>query len=133
MIRKATVLVGVPLMIGLIVALPVGLLLGSQQWGFAAIAFGLTVPAGLLTLWLGEWLGNTSPYGRVIALFVGTFVRLVVGFGGGVVVFLLAGPSEGRDKIAFWAWILLAYLVTLGVETALMAKTPAPGQREVVP
>ena len=129
MIRKAGVLVGLPLLIGLVVAVPVGLTLGSQHWTFAAIAFGLTVPAGLLTFWIGEWLGNTSPYGRVIAVFVGTFVRLVIGFGGGVAVFFALGLDERGDKIAYWFWILLAYLVTLGVETAVMAK--ASGKREV--
>lgn len=133
MSRKAAVLIGLPVAIGLLAAGPVGLMLGSQHWGFAAIAFGLTVPAGLLTLWLGEWLGKTSQYGPVLALFVGTFVRLAVGFGGGVVVFFVAGPGGRNDKVAFWAWILFAYLVTLAVETAVMAKATAPRNREVAP
>jgi hypothetical protein len=132
-IRKAVILLGVPLAVGLLTAGPVGLVLGSRQWTFAAIAFGLTVPAGLLTLWLGEWLGKTSQYGPVLALFVGTFVRLVVGFGGGVVVFFVAGPDGRNDKLAFWAWILFAYLVTLAIETAVMAKATVPPKREVAP
>lgn len=133
MIRNAAVLVGLPLAVGLLVAVPIGVMLGTQHWAFAAIAFGLTIPAGLLTLWIGEWLGGTSQYGRVIALFVGTFVRLVIGFGGGVIVFILIGLEERPDKIAYWFWILLAYLVTLGIETAVMAKATAPRKREVAP
>jgi hypothetical protein len=48
-------------------------------------------------------------------------------------LFFAAGPSERIDKISYWLWILLAYLVTLGVETAVLAKAAAPRKREVSP
>ena len=111
MIRNALILVGLPLLLGLVAAVTIGLALGTRQWTFAAIAFGLCVPPGLVTLLLGEYLIRTSPFGRVIAVFVGTFVRLVVAFGGGVLVFALAGPTERADRVAFWLWVLFA-LVT---------------------
>jgi hypothetical protein len=120
--RNALVLVGLPLAIGLAVAVPLGLTIGPRQWGFAAIAFGLCVPPGLVTLLLGEYLIRTSPFGRMLAVFVGTFVRLVVGFGGGVVVFLLAGPDDRADRVAYWLWLLFAYLSTLVVEMGLLAR-----------
>ncbi|HJZ55198.1 MAG TPA: hypothetical protein VKE74_09580 [Gemmataceae bacterium] len=127
MTRHALILVGLPLLLGLVAAVPVGLALGPRQWAFAAVAFGLSVPPGLVTLLLGEYLIRTSPFGRVLAVFAGTFVRLVAVFGGGVLVFVLAGPAERADRVAFWLWILFAYLSTLVVETGLMAHSPGAG------
>jgi len=120
-IRKLLLVAGLPLAIGVVVAVPVGLTCGSAQWDFAGMAFGLCVLPGLVVVALGEYFIRTSPYGRLLALVVGTFVRLMAAFGGGVVIFLLAGPSERADRIAFWLWVLFAYLATLVVETALMA------------
>jgi len=121
MIRKLLIAAGLPLAIGVLVAVPVGLIRGPAQWGFAGMAFGLCVLPGLAVVAVGEYLIRTSPFGRLLALVVGTFVRLVVVFGGGVVIFLLAGPVDRADRIAFWLWVLFAYLATLVVETALMA------------
>jgi hypothetical protein len=120
--RSLLILVGGPLLVGLAAAVPVSLTLGPRHWAFAGIAFGLTVPPGLVTLALGQYLIRTSPLGRVLAMFVGTFVRLVVGLGGAVVVFFAAGPDDRADKAAFWLWLLFAYLVTLAAETALLAR-----------
>jgi len=125
--RNALILVGLPLLLGLVVGVPVGMALGPRQWAFAGIAFGLCVPPGLVTLLLGEYLIQTSPFGRVLAVFAGTFVRLVVAFGGGVLVFALAGPAERADRVAFWLWVLFAYLTTLVIETGLMARSPGAG------
>lgn len=119
--RKILLVAGLPILIGAAVAAPVGLLGGSAHWGFAAIAFGLCVPPGLVGLVLGDYVIRTSPLGRLLAVLVGSFVRLVVGFGGGMVVFLVAGPDGRADRIAFWLWVLFAYLTTLATETALMA------------
>lgn len=120
--RFVLVMVGVPLLVGLAVAVPVSVAFGPQNWTFAGIAFALTVPPGLVTLALGHYLIRTHPLGRVLAMAAGTFVRLVAGFGGGVVVFFAAGPTERSEKAAFWLWILFAYLVTLALETALLAR-----------
>ena len=123
--RRLLIVVGVPLLIGLLVALPLTLTIGPNQGTFFAIAFGLCVPAGLAVVLLHDYLKGTSPYGRIIAMFAGTLIRLAVAFGGGVLVFMLAGPSERNDKIAFWLWILFAYLTTLAVETVLLARQKA--------
>lgn len=121
MSRQLLLVLGVPLLVGTAVAVPVGLFRGSEQWGFAAVAFGLCVPPGLAVVLVSNYFIRTSLYGRVVAMFVGTFVRLAVGFGGGVAVFLLAGPDDRADKVAFWLWLLFAYLTTLAVETAVFA------------
>lgn len=122
MTRKLLLTLGLPLVIGAVVAVPVGLTLGSTQWGYAAIAFGLCVPPGLAVVLLADYLSRTSQFGRVVAVFAGTFLRMVLGFGGGVVYFLVAGPEDRAGRIAFWLWVLFAYLTTLVVETVLLAR-----------
>lgn len=123
MIRSAILVVGLPLLVGAVAAVPAGLIRGPIQWQLAGIAFGLCVPPGLLVVFLADYLGRASPYGRVLAVFVGTFVRMAVGFGGGVLIFLAAGPQDRQDKVAFWLWLLFAYLVTLVVETIILSRT----------
>ena len=121
MTRLAGLVVGLPLLIGAAVAVPVGWIRGPVQWQLAGIAFALCVPPGVLVVLLADYLGRVSPYGRVLAVFVGTFVRMAVGFGGGVLIFLAAGFDNRADKIAFWLWLLFAYLVTLVVETVVLS------------
>lgn len=121
MTRVAALVVGLPLLIGAVVAVPVGWIRGPVQWQLAGIAFALCVPPGLLVVLLADYLGRVSPYGRVLAVFVGTFVRMAVGFGGGVLIFLAAGFDNRADKVAFWLWLLFAYLVTLVVETVVLS------------
>ena len=120
MIRRAAILLGVPLGSAVLAAVPLGLWRGSYQWLCAAVAVGLVVPAGLVTLLVAERLGKSSAYGRVAAVFLGTFVRLLVGFGGAVVVFLATKPTFHTDPISFWLWVLGVYLTTLVVETVLL-------------
>jgi hypothetical protein len=120
-IRRAAGLVGVSLALAVLVAVPLGVWRGAYQWLCAAIAVGLTVLPGLVTLVLAERLSK-SPFGPVVALFLGTFVRLVVGFGGAVVVFLASKPTFHADPWSYWAWVLGMYLTTLVVETVLLGR-----------
>jgi hypothetical protein len=126
-IRRAAILLGVPVLLVGAAAVPLGLWRGSYQWLCAAVAVGLTVPPGLVTLVLAERLGRESPYGRVLAVVLGTVVRLVLGFGGAGLVFLVAGASFRSDPASYWLWVLFAYLVTLAVETSLLAGGRAAG------
>jgi hypothetical protein len=114
-------LVGLTITIAAVVAVPLGLWRGPYQWLCAAVAVALTVTPGVIALALAERLGRGTPAARVLAVVVGTVVRLGVGFGGGVVVFLAAGPTFRSDPISFWLWVLFAYLVTLVIETLLLA------------
>jgi hypothetical protein len=120
--RQLLLALAVPLLAGAVVAVPAGLLWGPAQWGLAAVAFGLCVPPGLAVLVLNDYLIRTSPFGRLAALAIGTFIRLAVGFGGGVLVLLLGGVEGRADKLAFVLWLLFAYLTTLAVETVVLAR-----------
>ena len=122
MIRQAVILLGLPILIVGLVATPLGLLRGPYQWLCSGIALGLTVPAGLVTLVARQRISKTSPYGKVVSLFLGTFVRLVVGFGGGVLVFFASGPTFRVDPVSFWLWLMGVYLITLAVEMVLLVR-----------
>lgn len=120
MTRRALILLGVPLLVVGLVAFPLGLLRGEHHWLCAAVAVALTVPPGLVTLVLAERLSRKSPVGRVLAMALGTFVRLLVGFGGAVAVFFASGDTFRAQPAIFWGWLLGAYLTTLVVEMALL-------------
>lgn len=126
MTRHLLIAIGVPLLIGSLAAVPLALTLGSNQWTFAAIAFGLCIVPGLAVVLLHDYLNRTSPYGPIIAMAAGTFIRLAFTFGGGAIAFFLIGFEERADKIAFWLWILFAYLTALAVETVLFAGPRKP-------
>jgi hypothetical protein len=120
---------GVPAAIGAAAAGLAVAIGGPRQAAFAAIAFGLCVPPGLAVVLLHDYLARTSPYGRVMALFAGTLIRLALGFGGGAMLFVFAGPEARNEKIAFWLWILFAYLTTLVTETVIFARPQSAASR----
>lgn len=121
MIRRAAILLGVPVLLAAAFAIPLGLWRGEYQWLCAAVAVALVVPPGLVTLVLAERFSRTSLFGPLLALGVGTAVRLAVGFGGAVLVFLLSRPTFHVDPISYWGWVLGIYLTTLVTETVLLA------------
>lgn len=125
MIGRFAILLGVPTACALLLAVPLGQWRGEYQWLCAGVATVLTVPPGLLTLFLADRLSRTSPFGRVAAMAVGTFVRLVVGFGGGVVVFFAAGQTFRAEPFSYLGWLLGMYLTTLTVEMVLLGGSPA--------
>ena len=127
MIRRAAILAGVSVALVAVVALPLGLWKGEYQWLCAGIALALVVPPGVVTLILAERLGRGSPYGALLAVVLGTFGRLFVGFGGAAVVFFASNPTFHGDPISYWGWVLGAYLATLLTETVLLARNRVDG------
>lgn len=122
MIRQGAILLSVPVALTSLVAVPLGLWRGEYQWLCAAVAVALVVPPGLVTLILADRLAKASVFGPILALAVGTVIRLGVGFGGAAAVFFLNRPTFEPDSLSFFGWVLGAYLVTLATETALLAR-----------
>ncbi len=125
-IRRPVVLVGVSVGVVALAAVPLGLWRGEYQWLCAGVALALTLPVGVFTLIVAERFGQTAvygPFGPLLALLIGTVGRLFVGFGGAVAVFVLTKPTFYAEPLTYWGWILGAYLTTLVVETALLART----------
>jgi len=121
---QAAILLGIPAAVATLVAIPLGLWQGPIHWWCAGVAVALTAVPGVVTLVLADRLARKSPYGSLIALVLGTLVRLVVGFGGAVVVFVASGETFRGRPIVFFGWLLGAYLLTLIVETALLGARP---------
>ncbi len=122
MIRRAAILLGVPVVAAAAVAGPVGLVAGSYQWLCAAVATAWIVPPGVVTLLVAERLAKASVVGPLLALVLGTAIRLVVGYGGAVLIFFGARPTFHTDPLSYFAWVLGLYLITLIVETILLAQ-----------
>jgi hypothetical protein len=127
-IQRGAILLGVPVVLAALVAVPLGLVRGEYQWLCAAIAVGLIVPPGLVTLILAEKLSRLSVMGPLMAMAVGTAVRLAFGFGGAVLVFLLAESTFGADPLSYLGWVLGVYLTMLVTETTLLARNVMPGR-----
>ncbi len=127
MIRRAAILLGVPLLLAVLLAVPLGLWRGEYQWLCAGVAVALVVPPGLVTLVLADRLAKTSIFGPLMALGIGTAVRMVAGFGGSVAVFLLCKPTFHADPFSYFGWVLGTYLTTLVTETVLLAGMKPPG------
>jgi hypothetical protein len=121
-VRRVAILLGVPVLLALVVAMGLWLWRGDYQLLCAAIAVGLVVPAGVGTFVVAERLARVSLYGPLLAMAVGTFGRIAIGFGGAVVVFFASKPTFHTDPISFWGWVLGTYLTTLVVETVVLAR-----------
>ena len=130
MIRRAAILLGVPVVGAALVAVPLGLWRGEYQWLCAAVAVVLVVPPGVGTLVVAERLARTSPYGPLLAVVIGTYARIAIGFGGAAAVFLLSKPTFHADPFSYWGWVLGTYLTTLVVETVLLAQNRSGGTVE---
>jgi len=129
-IRRAAILLGMPVLVAALVAFPLAEWKGNYQWLCAGVAAGLVIPPGLVTLVLAERLSRSSLYGPLLALVLGTFGRVLVGFGGAALVFFLSKPTFHADPISFWGWVLGIYLTTLLVETVLLARVRPTGAAE---
>jgi hypothetical protein len=114
-------MLGVPLAVAGLLAIPLSLWRGDLQWLCAGVAVALVVPPGLVTLILAIKLSKSWVLGPHLALTLGTLVRLLVSIGGAVVVYATAKSSFNNDAISFFAWLLGVYLVSLVTEIALLA------------
>lgn len=119
MTRRTAIILGVPVLLAVAVAVPVTQWRGPQHGKLAAAALALTVPVGVVTLRLAFRSSRLPVYGPVVAMALGTFLRAVVGFGGAAVLLATSDVCR-REPLAFMAWVLGAYLVTLTVELAII-------------
>ena len=117
MTRGVARLIGWTLALWALAAGP-GYLLGGPEVVLLSVPACLLclVPGALTLFWAGRAAGG-SPEGQLLAFVGGILVRLVVVIGGGVSLYLLV-PALHRP--AFWAWVVLFYLCTLALETALV-------------
>ena len=98
----------------------------ASEWHFAGAASGVLLcgASGLVSFWLALKMLKRGPVGALGAMVVGIVLRTAVGLGGSALAFtaLRGWSAESNDKIAFWLWVLAAYLLTLIAEMALLAR-----------
>jgi len=80
--------------------------------------------SALLSYWLALKLLKSGPAGPLAAMVSGLVLRSAIGLGGSALAFtLLQGwIAEPSDKMAFWFWVLAAYLFSLMVELPLLVR-----------
>lgn len=80
--------------------------------------------SALLSYWLALKLLKSGPAGPLAAMVSGLVLRSAIGLGGPALAFtLLRGWSaEPSDKMAYWVWVLAAYLLSLMVELPLLVR-----------
>lgn len=87
---------------------------------YSAVALALClVPAAATLAWYG-WASKQSADQQLLMVLVGTGVRMTVVLGSALALYSLV-PLFGRPS--FWFWVLVFYLFTLGLDTALLVAT----------
>jgi hypothetical protein len=82
-----------------------------------AIAAAICLASGLLSELIALLLAGQTPLGATL---VGMMVRMILPLG--VCVGLIAANQNGRQHLAFIAYLLTFYVVTLTIETCLSVK-----------
>jgi len=77
-----------------------------------------------LSYWLALKLLKIGPVGPLAAMVLGLVLRTTIGLGSSAIAFTVSkGWTAGAsDKIAFWLWVLGAYLLSLVVELVLLVR-----------
>ena len=110
------------------------LVLGTLSFWLLAGAVGLrwkgpddvlpSIPAGLLCLlpamltlwWSARAAAQSAPETLLVAFLGGTMLRMAIALGGALALYFLVDELR---RPAFWVWVALFYLFTLGLETSL--------------
>jgi len=94
------------------------------HWCGALVGGTLCGAAGLLNFWLTRKLLKAGPAGPLAAMVLRLVLRTTVGLGGSALAFTALGGwrAEPDGKVAFWFWVLAAYLVGLAIELALLVR-----------
>lgn len=143
--RALQLLVGGTLAIWLAVSYPAYRLGGEVSLATSVLAALLClVPTSATLLWAG-WAQDQSPQQQIITILGGTGLRMVIVLGFGLVLSscypavvigafrellgLLGNSAWAPDRVptitTLWAWLLVFYLITLGLEVViLVARNP---------
>ena len=97
-----------------------------QDWHLCGAAVGVLLcgASGVLSFWLALKLLKKGPVGTLAAMVFGLVLRTALGLGGSAIAFTLLGgwTAEPNDQIAYWLWVLAAYIVGLVIEMVLLVR-----------
>jgi hypothetical protein len=92
---------------------------------FNTVALGLcVVPMAATLLWIGYAHRGQKADQQLVAVLGGTGVRMFVVLGAGLVL-TYGVPLFMQHQMTFWLWVLVAYLVTLTMEIAVLVRCRA--------
>jgi len=116
--RRLGWLVGGTLLVWLVAVYPVQTFLGERDVVYSTVAVALClVPTSLTLLWAG-WAWRQAPEQQLVMVLGGTAVRMGSVLGVSLMLWQLVPYfSEAR----FWTWVLVYYLLTLGLEVVSIA------------
>lgn len=98
---------------------------GEEGLLYSSVAFALCLVPSVATLAWSGWAAKQSAEQQLLTVLVGTGVRMTVVLGVALALYTLV-PLFGRSS--FWFWVLIFYLFTLGLDTALLvAEYPRTG------
>jgi hypothetical protein len=116
-VRSAITLIGIIFAVALVL-LPLAMRqTGSSGPAGLGVAAAICLFSGLIAEGVAGSIARTSPLGATL---VGMMIRMFVPMG--VVVAILATGHSGREYLAFIAYLLAFYMLTLAVETWLAVK-----------
>lgn len=126
---KALGLIGVSILAGLGLVWLCEILDGPGHARPALIGFAICLPMAVLTLLLAERLARISGQAAIVAIVLGSGVRLMAVLGAvGILVEEIVAQGMARER--FLNWTTTAYLVTLAAESGLLIVTLRQQERE---
>ncbi len=79
------------------------------------------VPMTATLLWVG-WASHQAPDQQLASVLGGTGVRMFFVLGVGLIL-ANAVPVFAQHSMLFWLWVLVVYLVTLGLEIVVLVRS----------
>jgi hypothetical protein len=111
----------------LVTAIPYWLLTGGPL-EVSAWALWLCLVAGVIVFYLTDGLPQRTPEVKVVVVLLATFIRAGAVLGGGAIVYYQMSVIH-ENGFAFVGWLIVFYLVTLAVETGLLASAASEQQQ----
>ena len=121
--RRLGILVMGSLLLWAVLIVPARHFGGDEAIFLSVVALGLClIPAALTMAWALR--AGTSPEAQLLMILGGTGVRMGIVLGGGLILTRLFPESFPS---AFWIWLVVFYLFTLGLEMTLLVLGSKPG------
>jgi hypothetical protein len=125
-IRHLGVFVAAALAFGLAVALAARALWGDAALVFCLVALLICAVPAMATLAWSCWALGRPPEQQMVATLGGTVVRLAIVSAAALSLYQQVEYFRQEPGLSFWAWVLIFYLFTLGLEIVLvLAARPA--------
>jgi hypothetical protein len=120
-IRRLAILLGGTVAVWLLAAYPAYRLGGEFALAISAAAAGLCLVPTLLTLAWANWAEEQTPEQQLLMVLGGTGVRIVVVLGAGLILWnVVPDLRVDAHDYTFWIWVLIFYVITLGLEMAIL-------------